>query len=78
MQRLILSKKNQITVASAILISIAFLSKWTIGTTNIFVWSLVIASVLGVAPVAIQAYQALRVKVISIDVLVTLAVAGHL
>ena len=76
MQRLILSKKNQITVASAILISIAFLSKWTIGTTNIFVWSLVIASVLGVAPVAIQAYQALRVKVISIDVLVTLAVAG--
>jgi Cd2+/Zn2+-exporting ATPase len=36
----------------------------------------VIASVLGVAPIAIQAYQALKVKVVSIDVLVTIAVAG--
>jgi len=34
------------------------------------------ASVSGVLPVAIQAYQALRVKVISIDLLVTVAVAG--
>jgi len=39
-------------------------------------WSLMLASVLGAAPIAIQAYQALRVKVVSIDVLVTLAVAG--
>ena len=31
---------------------------------------------LGVAPIAIQAYQALKVKVVSIDVLVTLAVVG--
>ncbi|HHT48538.1 MAG TPA: heavy metal translocating P-type ATPase, partial [Firmicutes bacterium] len=30
----------------------------------------------GVAPIAIQAYQALRVKVVSIDVLVTIAVMG--
>ena len=29
------------------------------------------ASILGVAPIMIQAYQALRVKVVSIDVLVT-------
>jgi Cd2+/Zn2+-exporting ATPase len=36
----------------------------------------VTASVLGVAPIAIQAYQALKVKVVSIDVLVTIAVAG--
>ena len=76
MQRFILSKKNKIMMVSAILISIAFLSKWTIGNIDIFVWSLVIASVIGVAPVAIQAYQALRVKVVSIDLLVTIAVAG--
>ena len=35
-----------------------------------------IASILGVTPIAIQAYQALRVKVVSIDVLVTIAVVG--
>ena len=35
-----------------------------------------IASVIGAAPIAIQAYQALRVKVVSIDVLVTIAVTG--
>jgi Cd2+/Zn2+-exporting ATPase len=39
---------------------------------------LIIASVVGVAPIAIQAYQALRVKVVSIDVLVTIAVVGAL
>ena len=43
---------------------------------EIFEWLLIIASILGTAPIAIQAYQALRVKVVSIDVLVTIAVGG--
>jgi Cd2+/Zn2+-exporting ATPase len=76
MQRYILSKKNQITLISAILIAIAFISHFAFGNTEIFTWSLIIASLLGVAPIAIQAYQALRVKVVSIDVLVTIAVLG--
>ncbi|MDN6626742.1 MAG: heavy metal translocating P-type ATPase, partial [Pisciglobus halotolerans] len=38
--------------------------------------ALVIASILGVAPIALQAYQALKVKVVSIDLLVTIAVVG--
>src|SRR5690625_6581346 len=38
--------------------------------------SLIIASILEIAPIAIQAYQALKVKVVSIDVLVTIAVVG--
>jgi len=63
-------------ILSAILISIAFLSKWTVQNMDIFVWFMAAASVSGVLPVAIQAYQALRVKVISIDLLVTVAVAG--
>ena len=75
-QRFILGKKNHITLVSAVLIAIAFINKWTIGNMGIFIWSLVIASVLGVAPIVIQAYQALKVKVVSIDVLVTLAVVG--
>ncbi len=39
---------------------------------------MIIASVFGVAPIAIQAFQALKVKVVSIDVLVTVAVTGAL
>ena len=76
MQRYILGKKNQITLVSGILIAIAFISKWTTDNIDIFTWALIIASILGVAPIAIQAYQALRVKVVSIDVLVTIAVLG--
>lgn len=76
MQRYILSKKNQITLISAILIVIGFLSRFAFDHTTLFNGSLVIASILGIAPIAIQAYQALKVKVISIDVLVTIAVAG--
>lgn len=76
MQRFIFSKKNQITLISGILIVIAFISKFTFSQPVIFNVALIIASILGVAPIALQAYQALKVKVVSIDVLVTIAVIG--
>ena len=76
MQRFILSKKNHITLVSAILIVIGFTSELGFKNEVVAVWTLVIASVLGVLPIVIQAYQALRVKVVSIDVLVTIAVVG--
>ncbi|MFL2116474.1 heavy metal translocating P-type ATPase [Marinilactibacillus psychrotolerans] len=76
MQRYILSKKNSITLISAILIALAFFGRFSLDNMAIFNWSLIIASILGVAPIAIQAYQALKVKVVSIDVLVTIAVIG--
>lgn len=76
MQRYILSKKNSITLISAILIALAFFGRFYLDNMAIFNWSLIIASILGVAPIAIQAYQALKVKVVSIDVLVTIAVIG--
>ncbi len=76
MQRFILSRKNHITLISAVLIAIAFTSELGFGNADIFHWALIIASVLGLAPIAIQAYQALRVKVVSIDLLVTIAVIG--
>jgi Cd2+/Zn2+-exporting ATPase len=75
-QKLILSKKNQITVISAILIVIGFTGELGFKNEDIAIWAFAIASILGVAPIAIQAYQALKVKVVSIDVLVTLAVIG--
>lgn len=76
MQRYIVSKKNSITLISAILIALAFFGRFSLDNMAIFNWSLIIASILGVAPIAIQAYQALKVKVVSIDVLVTIAVIG--
>lgn len=76
MQRYLFRNKNKIMFISGILIALAFISKWTIGNMDIFNWSLIIASIIGVAPIALQAYQSLRVKVVSIDVLVTIAVLG--
>ena len=76
MQNFILGRKNHITIVSAILIIIAFVSKLGFENEQIAIWALVIASILGVSPIAIQAYQALKVKVVSIDVLVTIAVIG--
>jgi len=76
MQRHILRNKNKITFISGILIALAFISKWTMNNMGIFNWALIVASLLGVAPIVIQGYQALRVKVVSIDILVTIAVAG--
>ena len=66
MKRLLLTNKNKITLISAILIVIAFVSRLAFGLDIIFNIGLIIASVLGVAPIAIQAFQALRVKVVSI------------
>ena len=76
MQRFILGKKNQIALISAILIAIGFFSHFVLKSTTLFNVSFIIASILGAAPIAIQAYQALKVKVVSIDVLVTIAVIG--
>ncbi|MDI9413502.1 MAG: heavy metal translocating P-type ATPase [Bacillota bacterium] len=76
MQRYILRRKNLIALLSGILIIFAFLMKWTAGNMLLFEWALIIASIIGAAPIVLQAYQALRVKVVSIDVLVSIAVAG--
>ena len=67
MQRYILSNKNKITLISGILIVFGFIGRFAMNNITIFTWSLIIASILGLAPIAIQAYQALRVKVVSID-----------
>ena len=78
MQRFILNKRNQIAFIGGVLIIIAFISKLGFKNIEIFTWSLIIASIMGIAPIAIQAFQALSVKVVSIDVLVTIAVTGAL
>ena len=76
MQRYILSKKNEITLIGGLLIVLGFFSHYGLGNEFYFNLAFIIASILGVAPIAIQAYQAMKVKVVSIDVLVTIAVIG--
>ncbi len=76
MQRTIVKNKNTLTLITGVMIAIGFAHYFITGTHFVLEPLLIIASILGVAPIAIQAYQALRVKVISIDVLVTIAVLG--
>ncbi len=76
MQKFILKRKNHITLISAILIILAFISHLAFKNEHLAIWFLVIASILGATPIVIQAYQALRIKVVSIDLLVTIAVLG--
>src|SRR5690625_2808234 len=76
MQRYILGKKNPITFISALLIVLGFVGRFALDNIVMFNWSLIIASIIGISPNAIQAYQALKVRVVSIDVLVTIAVVG--
>jgi len=52
----------------------AYVSLFIFKNTTLFTWSLIIASIIGVIPIAIQAIQSLKVKVVSIDVLVSIAV----
>ncbi|MGX6979454.1 heavy metal translocating P-type ATPase [Vagococcus elongatus] len=76
MQKIIFKNKNIITVISATLISLSFMGHWILKDNFYSEFMLIIASVIGVLPIAIQAYQALKVKVVSIDVLVTIAVVA--
>ncbi|HAR6344628.1 TPA: heavy metal translocating P-type ATPase [Staphylococcus pseudintermedius] len=76
MQQTILKHKNHITVISGLLIIIGFIAHFIFSNMVIFNSAFIIASILGVIPIAIQAYQAMKVKVVSIDVLVTIAVIG--
>lgn len=64
------------TVISGVLILIGLFSHLVLENTLLFNGSFILASLVGGTPIAIQAYQALKVRVISIDVLVTIAVFG--
>lgn len=76
MQQYVLSKKSKITWISGMLIIIGFFSHFVLNNVGVSEGALIMASILGVTPIAIQAVQALKVKVVSIDVLVTIAVIG--
>jgi len=76
MQRLIFQNKNKFMFLNAIFIALGFFSHWVLKNERAFVIALILASIIGVLPIALQAFQALRLKIVSIDVLVTIAVTG--
>ncbi|MCI1985130.1 MAG: cation-translocating P-type ATPase [Lactobacillus sp.] len=74
-QRWLQQQQTNITWVTAALIVVGYGARW-LGASAWFAPLLAIASVIAVLPIAMHAYQALRVKVISIELLVTLAVIG--
>ena len=76
MQRMILKNKKLITLISGVLVAAAYVSHYLLHQEPAAEILILAASVIGVLPIALQAFQALRVKVVSIDVLVTIAVIG--
>lgn len=69
----ILKHKNQIMVIQLIFLVFGFGARFTIHSMNLFNLSLIFASIIGILPIFFQAYSALKVKVVSIDVLVSIA-----
>lgn len=78
MKHNILKHKNKITSISGLLIALGLIAHFIFANTTISNSAFIIASILGVTPISLQAYQAMKVKVVSIDVLVTIAVIGAL
>ncbi|MDT2754086.1 heavy metal translocating P-type ATPase [Enterococcus pseudoavium] len=75
-QKKILAHKTAITFINAFFIVLALGAKFLFQQNAVYDIGMALASVFGVLPIAIQAYQAAKVKVVSIDLLVTIAVIG--
>lgn len=71
------SHKNHITAVSGILIVLGYITRLA-GMENVRNVLLIIASILASFPIAIKAWQALRMRAFSIELLVTIAVIGAL
>ena len=71
-----MKNRNRLTAATGILIVLAFAAKWLFKSEAAESGLLLAASLIGGFPIAAYAWQALKVKVISIDLLVTLAILG--
>lgn len=75
-QKWLYKNANRLMALSGLMIVLGYVGKYDF--KNDWAWniSMLLASILGGVPIAIHAYQALRYKQISIDLLVTIAVLG--
>ena len=76
MQKWLMKNRNRLTAIAGVLIVLAFAAKWLFNSETAESGLLLAASLIGGFPIAASAWQALKVKVISIDLLVTLAILG--
>ncbi|GBG93568.1 cation-transporting ATPase [Ligilactobacillus salitolerans] len=76
MQKIILAHKKELTIINGSLLLLALADHFFLTQGKIVPVALMLAGIAGVLPIAIQAFQSLKVKVVSIDVLVTIAVLG--
>ncbi len=76
MQKWLSSYRNWLIAVTGVLIVGAFAQEWLLGNEGLSAFLLFLASLVGGFPIIVQAFQALRVGVASIDFLVTLAILG--
>lgn len=76
MQKYILAHKKELTIINGSLLLLALLDHFFLTQGKIVPFALILSGIAGVLPIAIQAFQSLKVKIVSIDVLVTIAVFG--
>lgn len=76
MQKWLSSYRNWLIAVTGVLIVGAFAQEWLLGNEGLSAFLLFLASLVGGFPIIVQAFQALRVGVVSIDFLVTLAILG--
>lgn len=76
MQKYVFKNKNRITFISGIFITVSFIIYSIFLNERISEYLLIVASILGLIPILFQAISALRVRVVSIELLVSIAVFG--
>lgn len=69
---------NSLTIISGVLLILAFISYIFDGNVDVRNFILILTSIMAGTPIAIKAYQALRFRAFSIELLVTIAVIGAL
>lgn len=74
-EQVIQKNVNAITWTSAALIAIGFLGE-TVGSQMLYTVAFVLASIIAATPIIIRAVEALKVRVIGIELLVSIAVIG--
>lgn len=75
-QRFFIKYKRQILITITILLILAEIFQWVFKLTLLYQIMMAVAGVIGVIPIILTAISSLKVKLISIDVLVSLAVIG--
>ena len=76
LQQFFMRYKKQLLLVNTILLLLAEGSKWLLRMNLPYQALMLIVGIVGVLPIALTAISSLRVKLISIDVLVSLAVIG--